>query len=62
MMHYIAAGGSLHMVIAGVGAGGFNARYLKLRSDADARKRRKAKAVSKIRYSCPSCTPHVRRL
>ena len=57
--HYIAPGGPFQAAFADLDADGFDALYVELWGDADARKKRKAKAASKTRYTCPSCELHA---
>ena len=59
MTHYIAPGGSFQTAFADLDAEGFDALYVELWGDADARKKRKAKSASKTRYTCPSCELHA---
>ena len=59
MTHYIAPGGPFQLAFADLDAEGFDALYVELWGDADARKKRKAKSASKTRYTCPSCGLHA---
>ena len=59
MTHYIAPAGPFQAAFADLDAQGFDALYVELWSDADGRKKRKAKAASKTRYTCPSCGLHA---
>ena len=52
-------GGSFQTAFADLDAEGFDALYVELWGDADARKKRKAKSASKTRYTCPSCELHA---
>lgn len=58
--HYIVSGGPYSRAFAELAAQpDFSALYVELWGDAEARKKRKAKAASKTRYTCPSCELHA---
>jgi hypothetical protein len=55
MTHYIEPGGRYQVAFAELDAAGCDDLYVELWSDAEARKKRQAKAASKTRFTCPSC-------
>lgn len=57
--HYIAAGGPFQAAFAELEGERFDALYVELWDDAEARATRKKKADSKTRYTCPSCELHA---
>jgi len=54
MTHYVAEGGAFAVTCAELVGHGFDALYVELWSEGDAKKRKK-KAASKTKYTCPSC-------
>ncbi|MQW45316.1 sprT domain-containing protein [Sinorhizobium meliloti] len=57
--HYIIEGGPYARAYADLAGKGFQALYVELWDDAEAKKKRKAKAASKTKYTCPDCDAHA---
>jgi predicted SprT family Zn-dependent metalloprotease len=53
--HYIAPGGPYQTAFVELEASGFDALYVELWSEGQGKAKRKAKAASKTRYTCPHC-------
>ena len=57
--HYIEQGGRFQIAFQKLAAAGFADFYVELWDEQEAKKKRKAKAASKTKYTCPSCAANA---